>query len=152
MPLFMWFYVAGLSMALGVGIVLYFVVGGRAMPLLKSLFGEQAGMLWGRAFRLTLVAYAMIGGLATSWYGCHGYSDYQHIAQNKEVMFQKTTEQVSGAMHYAVDFLLFVATVGAVMYAVLRRTSGSQRNEAGDAEPKGRVSPARNGDFSAEHP
>jgi hypothetical protein len=122
MPLFMWFYIAGLCLALGVGIIMYFVVGGHAMPLFRALFGARVGHLWGRTFRLTLVASAMLGGLATTWHGCEGYSDYGRVAQDKGVMLQKTTEQVASAMSYAVFFLIFVATLGATMYSVLYRT------------------------------
>ena len=128
MPLFMWFYLAGLTLAFGVGVVLYFTVGSQAIPLFRSLFGARIGYLWGRSFRLTLVACAMLGGLATTWHGCEGYSDYQHVAEDKSVMLQKASEQVAGAMSYAVYFLVFVATLGAVMYSVLNRPA-SQPNE-----------------------
>ena len=120
MPTFLWFYIAGLTLALLVGISFYYVIGGHAAPLFESLFGKKAGYLWGRSFRLMLVASALLGGLSVQWYGC-SYSDYDYVAENRRVMVEKMTEQLSGAMDYATWFLVIAAVVGALMYAVLVR-------------------------------
>lgn len=120
MPTFLWFYIAGLTLALAVGMGFYYVIGGHAAPLFESLFGKKAGYLWGRSFRLMLVASALLGGLSVEWYGC-SYSDYGYVAGNQQVMVEKMTEQVSGAMDYATWFLIAAAVLGALMYAVLGR-------------------------------
>ncbi len=122
MPTFLWFYIAGLTLALIVGMVFYYVIGGHAAPLFESLFGKEAGYLWGRSFRLMLVVSALMGGLAVQWYGC-SYTDYGSVAQNERLMVEKMTEQVSGAMEYSTGFLIIAAVLGALMYAVLGRTS-----------------------------
>jgi hypothetical protein len=133
MPLFLWFYLAGLSLALGVGIVCYFVIGQHAAALFERLFDPRAGYLWGRSFRLLLVATAVIGGLATQWYGCD-YTDYERVARDKRIMLEKTTEQVSGALQYAVWFLVLAAAVTAVTYAVLAVGRDRLRADTPDVE------------------
>ena len=122
MPTFLWYYIGGLSLALIVGMVFYYVIGGHAAPLFESLFGKKAGYLWGRSFRLMLVASALLGGLAVQWYGC-SYTDYHSVAEDQRVMAEKMTEQVSGAMEYATGFLVIAAVLGALMYAALGRAS-----------------------------
>ena len=129
MPLFMWYYMAGIFAALGVGFVLYYVVGAHVMPLLNELFGEHADQLWGRTFRISLVASALLGGFAVTWHGCDGYSDYSHVADDRNVMFQKMTEQIADAMQYSVFFLVIVAAVGAIMFAVLKRPRQDKKDQ-----------------------
>lgn len=119
MPLFLWFYLGGLTLALAVGFVFYCAVGGQSVALFSALFGEQSGRLWGRAFRMTLVTIAVIGGLSSKWYGC-GYTDYQKVANDHRVMLEKTSEQVSGALGYSTYFLILTAVLGAIVYAIVR--------------------------------
>ena len=61
----------------------------------------------------------MVGGLSTQWYGCGGYNDYQAIARDRRLMFEKTTEQVAGAIDYGRTFVLLAAGVSAIVVAVL---------------------------------
>ena len=121
MPTFLWFYVGGLTAALVVGFIFYFVVGAYCGPLLRKLFGDQGGYLWGRTFRIMLVTSALVGGLSTQWYGCRGYEDYADIERSPKRMFQKSTEQVASATDYATGFLLLAANVAVIAYAVLGR-------------------------------
>ncbi|MBI3466810.1 MAG: hypothetical protein HY000_27675 [Planctomycetes bacterium] len=120
MPTFLWFYVGGLMAALVVGFIFYFVVGAYCGPLLQRLFGDQGGYLWGRTFRIMLVTSALVGGLSTQWYGCHGYEDYADVERSPKLMFQKSTEQVGSATNYATGFLLIAANVAVIAYAILR--------------------------------
>ena len=123
MPTFLWFYVAGLTASLVVGFIFYYALGSSCVAFFQKVFGERAGELWGRTFRLMLVTTALIGGLTTQWYGldCHGNIDYKAVASDPRLMFQKTTEQVGGATDYPRILLLVVANVGVITYAVLWR-------------------------------
>jgi hypothetical protein len=131
MPTFLGFYLAGLALSFGVGLVLYYTIGGRCTRLLQKLFGDNAGYLWGRTFRLTLITLAMVGGLTTQWYGCHGYTDYEAVKHDPRVMFQKSTEQVTGAISYATTFLAAFCAVAAVAFAVLCRNDSGQDGRPG---------------------
>ena len=121
MPLFLWFYLAGLSLAFGVGLVWYFGVGGHALPLMRSLFGERSGPLWTRSFRMMLVVCAVIGGMTVQWYGCDGYTDYDRVAEDRQVMVEKTTEQTAAAMRFVSRFAMFAVLVGGIAFAFLHR-------------------------------
>ena len=122
MPEFLWFYVLGLSLAAVVGGVCYFAVGGAATSLFNAIFDRDAGHMWGRSFRMMILATATIGGLSVQWHGCDGYTDYSSVAENRGVMIEKTTEQVAGASHAVQRFLIFAAAIGAVTFAVLARS------------------------------
>jgi hypothetical protein len=74
-----------------------------------------------------LVASALLGGLAVQWYGC-SYTDYDSVAEDRRVMVEKMTEQVSGAMEYSTGLLVIAAVLGALMYAVLGRGSNDGRS------------------------
>ena len=139
MPTFLWFYVGGLTAALAVGFVFYFAVGAYCGPLLRNLFGDEGGYLWGRTFRIMLVTTALIGGLSTRWYGCSGYTDYSAVASSPKLMFQKSTEQVAEGTKYTTGFLLLAANLTVIVYAVLRRgrppnTHGKRTTK--DEEPR----------------
>jgi len=134
MPLFMWYYCVGLGLVLLVGTVFYFVVGGHIAAPIQGIFSRHGGRMWGRSFRLMLVANVVIGGLAVQWYGCGGYADYESIAQDERRMFEKTTEQVSGALRYGSRFLLVTAWISALCFAVLahgRASKGTAKEPAG---------------------
>lgn len=128
MPTFLWFYVAGLAASLGVGFVFYCLLGPYCAPMFQKLFGDRAGQLWGRTFRMLVVTTALVGGLSTQWYGCHGYDDYQQVEKNPRVMFEKSTEQVAGAIHSASGFVLLAAGMSAIAYALLWRGRKEEEN------------------------
>lgn len=128
MPTFLWFYLAGMGLSVAIGLVFYYVIGGRITPLLSSLFGPLAGSLWGRSFRLLLVAGAVMGGLSVQWYGC-SYSDYSAVAQDTELMFKKTTQQVAGAMDYATWILVVAAALATLVFAIQRAGRGEVRED-----------------------
>ena len=121
MPTFLWFYVAGLAASVGVGFVFYFTLGGCVVPTLSKLFGERAGLLWGRSFRMLVVTFALVGGLSTQWYGCEGYADRKAVERSREVMFEKSTEQVASAISYVTWFVVVAAGLGAIIFATLWR-------------------------------
>src|SRR5512146_1425122 len=127
MPTILIYYTAGLTLALVVGIVCYYVAGLPATPFLSALFGERAGPMWGRLFRLSLVSIALVGGLSTKFYGCSGPTDYRAVARNHQTMLALTSEQVSGSLNYSVNYLLAAAAVGAVAFGIYRAISGRQR-------------------------
>jgi len=129
MPTFMWFYVGGLGAAVVVGFVFYYVVGAYCGPMLERLFGQRGAQLWGRSFRMLIVTSALIGGLSTQWYGCRGYSDYERVEKDPRLMFQKSTEQVAGAMNYARSFLIIAAGMAAATFALLWRGRGGENLE-----------------------
>ncbi len=131
MPTFLWFYVAGLGAALVVGFVFYYAVGAYCGPVLERLFGQRGAHLWGRSFRMMIVTCALVGGLSTQWYGCGGYTDYDRVEKDRQAMFQKSTEQVAGAINYARNFLVVAAGIGAVVFAFLWR--GRQVEQARSA-------------------
>ncbi len=133
MPTFLWFYVAGLAASVAVGFAFYFTLGGCVVPTLSKLFGERAGHLWGRSFRMLVVTFALVGGLSTQWYGCEGYADRGAVERSREVMFEKSTDQVASAISYVTWFVVAAAGLGAIMFATLWRG----RNEA--AGSKGRA-------------
>jgi hypothetical protein len=89
--------------------------------MLQKLFGQRAGHLWGRSFRMMTVITALVGGLSTQWYGCGGLTDYERLEKDRQLMFQKSTEQVAGAINYSKNFLVFAAGLGAVAFAILGR-------------------------------
>jgi hypothetical protein len=116
MPTFLWFYAS-----IAVGFVFYFTLGEFVAPTLAKLFGERAGQVWGRSFRMLVVTIALVGGLSTQWYGCEGYADRKAVERSREVMFEKSTEQVASAISYVTWFVVGTAGLGAIMYAMLWR-------------------------------
>jgi hypothetical protein len=120
MPPILLYYLGGLAAALTVGIVCYYVVGFAATPLWDSLFGSQAGPMWGRLFRLSVVTVALVGALSTKFYGCGGPTDYDAVARDHRLMTQHTSEQVSGSLYDTAGYLLFVAAVAALAFAASR--------------------------------
>ena len=128
MPTFLWFYFSGLALALLVGVIYYFVIGSGGAALWRSLFGGRSGPLWGRSFRLMLVITAMVGGLSTQWYGCGGYGDYEAVKQDPVLMFQKTTEQVSGALETVNEFVVLAIAIATLCFAALWRSRPANGN------------------------
>ena len=80
------YYLAGLTAALIVGIVCYYVVGFAAVPLWTALFGAESGPMWGRLFRMSVVMVALVGALSTKFYGCSGPTDYAHVARDHRLV------------------------------------------------------------------
>jgi hypothetical protein len=109
-----------LAVALAIGVGCYYAVGFSAGPLLKTLFGEQAGRMWGRLFRMSVVTVALIGGLSSKFYGCGGPTDYDGIAHSHPHLFSLTTEQVASSLQYSLQYLLVAAAVGAAAFALRR--------------------------------
>jgi hypothetical protein len=126
MPTILIYYMVGLSLALVVGIICYYVVGLPATPFLSSLFGKRGGPMWGRLFRLSLVSIAVVGGLSTKFYGCSGPTDYAAVARNHQTMLALTSEQVSGSLSYSVNYLLVAGAVGALAFGIYRASFGRQ--------------------------
>lgn len=120
MPPILLYYLGGLAAALAIGILGYYVVGFSATPLWESLFGSQAGPMWGRLFRLSLVTVALVGALSTKFYGCGGPTDYDAVARDHRRMAQRTSEQVSGSLDGMVQYLLLVSAVAALALALVR--------------------------------
>jgi hypothetical protein len=113
------FYAAGLTAALIVGVVCYYVVGFAATPLWEALFGPQAAPLWGRLFRMSVVTVALVGGLSTKFYGCGGPADYVAVARDHRLMIERTSSQVSQSMGDTSRYLLLVAAVAAIAFAAI---------------------------------
>jgi 5,10-methenyltetrahydromethanopterin hydrogenase len=70
---------------------------------------------------MLVVTIALVGGLSTQWYGCEGYADRKAVEQSREVMFEKSTEQVASAISYATTFVIMIAALLAITYAILWR-------------------------------
>src|SRR5262245_59521862 len=121
MPEILAFYLAGLCLAAGVGLVFYYGVGQSMAAVADSVLDPRIGHLWGRAVRIQVFLMALVGGLATPFYGCGGYSDYKAVAQDRRLMLEKTTTQVASATEYAKWFLIGTAGVSALTIAVLSR-------------------------------
>jgi len=112
------YYLAGLSIAMAIGMTCYYVIGHGATPLLRMLFGPQAAAMWGRLFRISLVTIALVGALTTKFYGCHGPTDYDAVAKSHDLMLERTTSQVAGSLESCIRYLLFTATLGAIAFGV----------------------------------
>lgn len=121
MPEILWYFLGGLMVSAAVGFVFYFAIGGASQAATQSAFGGKTSPLWGRSFRLLMFLMILVGGLSTQWHGCGGYSDYKDVAADRRRMFQKSTEQVVGAIDYGRWFLIGAAGVGAITIAVLAR-------------------------------
>jgi hypothetical protein len=123
------YYLTGLTIALVVGGVIYYVVGHAVTPLLTVLFGEQGGKMGGRLFRMSVVMVALVGALTTKFYGCHGPTDYGDVARSHDLMLERTSEQVSGSLSDSFQYLLLAALVGAMAFAIHQiRKRGSAAN------------------------
>lgn len=118
------YYLGGLTLALVVGIVCYYVVGFAAVPLWQALFGAESGPMWGRLFRMSVVMVALVGALSTKFYGCSGPTDYAHVARDHRQMLQLTSQQVSGSLDSVALYLIFAAFVGGLAFAVLHGWCG----------------------------
>ncbi len=121
MPAIMCYFFGGLLAALLVGAAGYYVVGHASAPLLAALFGDDAGRMWGRLYRMALVTIALVGGLSVKFYGCSGPTDYQAVAQSHAAMYEHASAQAGQSMTYALAFLLTSAAVAALAFAWLRR-------------------------------
>jgi hypothetical protein len=119
MPEILVFYFGGLMASAVVAIIFYYTIGGSIAAVVKVVFGRRTGAVWGRTSRIFLLLAVLVGGLSTQWYGCSGYSDYKSIAADRRLMFQKSTEQVAGAMTYGKTFIIIAAGVGAISVALL---------------------------------
>src|SRR6478752_2158219 len=111
------YYSAGLSIALLIGAICYYAVGHAATPLLRAVFEAEAGRMWGRLFRISLVTIALVGALTTKFYGCRGPTDYSAVAQSHELMLERTTSQVAGSLETCLQYLLLSAALGAIAFA-----------------------------------
>jgi hypothetical protein len=112
------YYLAGLTIALVAGGVIYYVVGYAITPLLRVLLGEQGGKMGGRLFRMSVVMVALVGALTTKFYGCQGPTDYADVARSHHRMLERTSEQVSGSLHDSFQYLLLAAAVGGIAFAI----------------------------------
>jgi len=121
MPTILIYFATGLMLSLLIGVVCYFTLGSAATPVFSQLFGAQAGAMWGRLFRATLVTVAVCGGLTVKFYGCSGPTDYRAVASSHDAMLRHTADQTSRAIDYEVSFLLLFAAVAAVAFAFLMR-------------------------------
>src|SRR6267142_1225347 len=110
------YYLTGLSIALAIGATCYYVIGHAATPLLRVLFGAEAGRMWGRLFRISVVTIALVGALTTKFYGCGGPTNYSQVAKSHELMFERTSSQVAGSLESCVKYLLFAATIGSLAF------------------------------------
>lgn len=132
MPTILIYYLVGLSLALAIGAACYLFVGHAATPLLATLFGPEAGRMWGRLFRISVVTVAVVGALSTKFYGCGGPTNYADVAKSHERMFERTTSQVAGSLESCAQYLLLAAMLGAMAFAVQqacrRKSSGSAEN------------------------
>ena len=128
MPEILIFYFGGLLASAVVAVVFYYVFGGSMSMLAEAVLGRRTGAVWGRTTRIFLLVSVLVGGLSTQWYGCDGYSNYKSIAADRWLMFQKSTDQVAGAITYGRTFVIFAAGVGAITVALLggRRTTDAQ--------------------------
>ena len=124
MPPILTYYVAGLTVALAIGIVCYYVVGFAATPLWQALFGADSGRMWGRLFRMSVLMVALVGALSTKFYGCGGPTDYERVAQDHRLMLELTSAQVSGSLLESARYLAIVAGVAALAFAVMRARRG----------------------------
>ncbi len=129
MPLILWYYLAGMTGAVLVGVLFYVAIGTRATPLLASIFGEDAGRLWGRSLRMLLVLTAILGGLSTQWYGCSDTTNRQ-VAKSQRLMAEKATDQISHATLYATRLLVATAAFGAIAFAALQAARGNRQSAA----------------------
>jgi hypothetical protein len=114
------YYLAGLTAALAVGAVAYYVVGFAATPLWEALVGGKAAPMWGRLFRISVVCVALVGGLSSKFYGCGGPTDYDAVARDHRLMLERTSGQVSGSLYDTAQYLLLAAAAGALAYTVCR--------------------------------
>jgi len=118
MPTILAYYLAGLTIALAIGVICYYVVGHAASPLFRALFGAAAGRMWGRLFRISVVTIALVGALTTKFYGCGGPTSYADVAKSHERMFERTTSQVAGSLESCVQYLLVMAALGAAAFGL----------------------------------
>jgi hypothetical protein len=114
------YYLGGLTAALVVGVVSYYVVGFAATPLWEALFGTAAAPMWGRLFRISVVTVALVGGLSTKFYGCGGPADYDAVARDPRLLLERTSQQVSGSLFDTAQYLLLAAAAGALAFALCR--------------------------------
>jgi hypothetical protein len=128
------YYAAGVTAALAVGTVCYYVVGFAATPLWEALFGSQAAPMWGRLFRMSVVTVALVGALATKFYGCGGPTDYDAVARDHRLMAERTSGQVSQSLADTSLYLLLVAAAAAITFAVVR-AAGYSRSRSIVCEP-----------------
>lgn len=117
------YFAAGLTISLVIGIACYYAVGHAAAPLLKAIFGERGGAMWGRLFRMSVVTIAVVGGLSSKFYGCGGPTDYDEIANNHAILLARTSDQVSSSLAYSLHYLLIAAAIGALAFALRRRAA-----------------------------
>ena len=124
------YYLAGLALALTVGIVCYYVVGFAAVPLWQALFGNESGPMWGRLFRMSVVMVAVVGALSTKFYGCSGPTDYAQVARDHRLMLELTSQQVSGSLSGTAQYLLLVAAVAALAFGIFCAQRARRSNPA----------------------
>jgi hypothetical protein len=117
------YFAAGLTISLVIGVACYYTVGHAAAPLLKAIFGDRGGAMWGRLFRMSVVTIAIVGGLSSKFYGCGGPTDYADIADNHAILFSRTSDQVAGSLSYSLHYLLIAAAIGAIAFAVRGRSA-----------------------------
>ncbi len=121
MPEILIFYFGGLAASALVALAFYYAIGGPIAVVVHRALGGRAGEVLGRTTRLFLLMTVVVGGLSTQFHGCGGYSDYKSIAGDRRLMFEKSTNQVAGAITYGKDFIVLAAAVGAITIAILAR-------------------------------
>jgi hypothetical protein len=132
MPFFLKLYFLGLLIAGAIAVLFYFAIGHHATPVFHRLLGPRAGDSGARSFRLLMAISVVIGALSVQWYGCHGYTDYKALANDRLAMVEKTSQQVSGGLWSGLQFLLAASFLCAIIYAVLYRQAKSR---VSDDEP-----------------
>jgi len=121
MPPILWYFLGGILASLVVGAIAYFSVGHLSTPFFMALFGDEAGKLWGRLYRLTLITVALTGALSVKFYGCSGPTDYEALAQSHSAMFQHASSQAEQSMGYLATFLTVAAAVLLATFAFCKR-------------------------------
>lgn len=127
MPEILIFFLCGLAAAGLVGLAFYYAIGGPSEAAARRALGERTGPMWGRSFRMLLILMALVGGLSTQWYGCEGYQDYEYVASDRRLMFEKSTQQVSSAIGYAKWFVIVAAGLGAIVVAIVAPPAGPNK-------------------------
>ncbi len=133
MPEILVFYFGGLLASAVVALVFYYAIGGQISTLTQTVLGRRTGAVWGRTTRIFLLVTVLVGGLSTQWYGCDGVGHYKSIAADRRLMFQKSTDQVAGAITYGKTFVIFAAGIGAITVALL---GGRPESDAKPPRPR----------------
>ena len=87
-------YYSGILLSIIMAVVVLLILRPKLQTGLVALVGKEQALFWGRVFRLTLLAIALVGALSVTFHGCR-IDQYDHLLNSPYMTFRRGITQVA---------------------------------------------------------